>query len=124
MLACMGIALSTSAFWIMTALAAGPLHGYAIMRDTREASEGAVNLKATTLYASLERLERDQLVAVVGEEIVDGRARRSYRLTEAGTDALTAAAAELESRVRAARSRLAASRTTPARAAGMAASAW
>lgn len=117
----MSTALSTSAFWILTALAPGPLHGYAIMRDTHEASEGAVNLKATTLYASLERLERDGLIEIVGDDIVDGRARRSYQLTSHGTEALENEAAVLESRARAARVRLATPRVV---APGMTAAAW
>lgn len=106
--------LSESAFWILTALAPAPLHGYAIMRDAREASGGAVNLKATTLYASLERLERAHLVEAVGEEVVDGRARRSYRLTEHGGAALAAEVASLEARAHAARTRLAGLRIAPA----------
>lgn len=117
----MSIALSTSAFWILTALAPGPLHGYAIMRDTREASDGAVNLKATTLYASLERLERDRLIEVVSEEIIDGRARRSYQLTAHGTETLENEVAALESRAHAARARLATPRVATA---GMTAAAW
>ena len=72
--------LSESAFWILTALAPAPLHGYAIMRDAREASGGAVNLKATTLYASLERLERALLVEAIGEEVVDGQLVFDYQL--------------------------------------------
>lgn len=117
----MSTVLSTSAFWILTALARGPLHGYAIMRDTREASEGVVNLKATTLYASLERLEREQLIEAVGDEIIDGRARRSYQLTSHGTEALENEVAVLESRARAARVRLATPRIAMA---GMTAAAW
>ena len=106
--------LSESAFWILTALAPAPLHGYAIMRDAREASGGAVNLKATTLYASHERLERALLVEAIGEEVVDGRARRSYRLTERGGAALVEEVAVLEARARAARTRLAGLRIAPA----------
>ena len=110
----MSHALSESAFWILTALAPGPLHGYAIMRATGEASDGRVALKATTLYASLERLERDRLVEIASEEVVDGRARRSYRLTEHGGAVLAREVAELEARARAARARLASARIAPA----------
>ncbi|MCB1298193.1 MAG: helix-turn-helix transcriptional regulator [Microthrixaceae bacterium] len=102
--------LSESAFWILTALAPEPLHGYAIMRAAGEASDGRVSLKATTLYASLDRLERDHLVEIAREEVVDGRARRTYRLTEHGGAALAREVAELEARARAARSRLASTR--------------
>ena len=73
-----------------------------------------MNLKATTLYASLERLERALLVEAIGEEVVDGRARRSYRLTERGGAALVEEVAVLEARARAARTRLAGLRIAPA----------
>ena len=102
--------LSESAFWILTALAPEPLHGYAIMRDAGEASDGRVSLKATTLYASLDRLERDHLVEIAREEVVDGLARRTYRRTEHRGAARAREVGELEARARAARSRLASTR--------------
>lgn len=99
--------LGEAAFWILTALAGGRRHGYAIVQDAAIASDGAVRLKATTLYAVLERLEADRLVEQDGEEIVDGRTRRYYRLTDAGAGHLQTDADLLESRVRVARSNLA-----------------
>lgn len=96
-------------FWILTALATGRQHGYAILRDVERLSGGSAKLRATTLYAALERLEREERIRKAGEEIVDGRARRYYELTPIGhfdlraeTDALAAraqvAAAALSSR--------------------------
>lgn len=100
--------LGTAAFWIMTALADGRRHGYGILREVAAASDGAATLRATTLYAALDRLDRDGLVAADGEEIVDGRARRYFVLTEAGAVRLDREVVALEARVRRARARLAA----------------
>ena len=71
-------------FLILTALAAGPQHGYGIMTDVAQISEGRVRLRAGTLYAALNRLDTDRLVEVDREEIVDARLRRYYRLTPEG----------------------------------------
>lgn len=71
-------------FWILTALAAGRQHGYAIMRDVERLSGGSAKLRATTLYAALERLEREERIRKAGEEILDGRARRYYELAPMG----------------------------------------
>ena len=97
--------LPQPAFWILTVLAAGRRHGYEIMREASEASEGRVELKVTTLYAALERLEREGLIVADGEEVVNGRARRYYRITDAGSGRLAEEVEVLERSVRAARER-------------------
>jgi DNA-binding PadR family transcriptional regulator len=71
-------------FLILTALAAGSQHGYGIMTDVAQISEGRVRLRAGTLYAALNRLDTDRLVEVDREEVVDARLRRYYRLTPEG----------------------------------------
>ncbi|MEO3876176.1 helix-turn-helix transcriptional regulator [Nonomuraea sp. B12E4] len=71
-------------FLILTALAAGPQHGYGIITDVLEISGGRVRLRAGTLYAALDRLQGEQLIESDREEVVDGRARRYYRLTAEG----------------------------------------
>lgn len=94
-------------FWVLTALVATSKHGYGILRDVEllSASGGSrtVSLKVPTLYAALDRLERAGLIDVDREEVVNGRARRYYRLTESGAMALAEEAAHLEGRVHAAR---------------------
>jgi DNA-binding PadR family transcriptional regulator len=75
-------------FLILTALAQEPLHGYVLLRRVEELSDGRVRLRAGTLYAALERLVGEGLVAVDGEEVVEGRLRRYYVLTEIGQHAL------------------------------------
>ena len=59
-------------------------HGYGIMTDVARISDGRVQLRAGTLYAALDRLRTDELVEVDREEIVEGRLRRYYRLSEDG----------------------------------------
>jgi len=75
-------------FLILTALAAGAQHGYGIMTDVARISDGRVRLRAGTLYAALDRLKADGLVTSDKEEIVDGRLRRYYRITDEGTQQL------------------------------------
>jgi len=93
-------------FLILTALAAGMQHGYGIITDVSRISEGRVRLRAGTLYAALDRLRADELIEVDHEEIVDGRLRRYYTLSEEGSRQLAAEAARLQANVTAAFSRL------------------
>lgn len=88
----MSAPLTTSAFWILTVLASGRRHGYDILSETRAASDGRVSLKVATLYAALERLESEGSVKADGDEIVNGRARRYYVLTDVGASRLDAEA--------------------------------
>ncbi|MBB5801348.1 DNA-binding PadR family transcriptional regulator [Saccharothrix ecbatanensis] len=90
-------ALREPTFLILTALAEEPRHGYGILRDVEQISGGRVRLRAGTLYTALDRLTSDEWVAVDREEVVDGRLRRYYRLTDPGAARL---AEEIE-RVRA-----------------------
>ena len=91
---------------ILTALANGSQHGYGIIADVREISGGQVRLRPGTLYTALDRLRADELIGVDREEVVDGRLRRYYRLTPAGTGRLAAEAARLHAHAAAALTRL------------------
>ena len=94
-------------FLILTALADRAQHGYGIMRDAERISDGRVRLRAGTLYAALDRLQADGLVAADREEVVDGRLRRYYRLTGDGAVQLAAEVDRLRKRAEAAATRLA-----------------
>ena len=100
------MSMSRQAFWILAVLAGGRRHGYQIMREAALSSEGLVTLKPTTLYAALERLERDGAIQQDGQEIVDGRVRRYYRITEDGKRLLGAETTVLERSARTARANL------------------
>ena len=91
---------------ILTALASGSQHGYGIITDVQEISGGRIRLRPGTLYTALDRLREDELIGVDREEVVDGRLRRYYRLTPAGTKRLAAEAARLQANAHAAMRRL------------------
>ena len=99
-------AMQEATFLILTALADGSQHGYGIIADVREISGGRVRLRPGTLYTALDRLRADELIVVDREEIVDGRLRRYYRLTPAGTKRLGAEAARLQAHAAVALTRL------------------
>jgi DNA-binding PadR family transcriptional regulator len=68
---------------ILSSLASGPKHGYAIMTDIE--TFAGVNLGPGTLYTAITRLVEKKLIAPVSSS---GR-QRPYRLTSEGADALT-----------------------------------
>jgi DNA-binding PadR family transcriptional regulator len=72
---------------LLAVLEAGPLHGYAISEALRTRSGGAFDLPTGTLYPALQRLELAGLISGSWSE-VNGRRRRTYRLTTRGTAAL------------------------------------
>lgn len=80
--------LGESSFLVLTALASGPQHGYAVLEDIARITDGRVKMRAGTLYAALDRLRIDGLIAVDREEIVQSRLRRYYRLTGVGEQRL------------------------------------
>jgi PadR family transcriptional regulator, regulatory protein PadR len=79
-------------YFVLAALLAGPLHGYAIIKQAEEMSDGRVRLATGTLYTALDRLTAEGYVRLVSEELVAGRVRRSYGLTADGSAALRAEA--------------------------------
>ncbi|SNQ47737.1 putative transcriptional regulator [Frankia canadensis] len=93
-------------FLVLAALADGAKHGYALIHDIAAISEGRVTLRAGTLYAALDRLTGEGLVRPSGEEVVDGRLRRYYDLTDTGADVLAAQVDRLRSNAAAAERRL------------------
>jgi DNA-binding PadR family transcriptional regulator len=99
-------AMQETTFLILTALAQGPQHGYAIIQDVGRISGQRVTLRAGTLYGALERLDADGLIAVDREEVVDRRLRRYYRLTDEGGARLAEEAKRLQESAAAALERL------------------
>jgi PadR family transcriptional regulator len=80
--------LSEPSYFVLAALQDGPRHGYAIIKVILELSDNRLTLAVGTLYSVLDRLAREAYVVVTGEEIVNGRARRYYAITEPGRAAL------------------------------------
>ncbi|HEX2322303.1 MAG TPA: helix-turn-helix transcriptional regulator [Streptosporangiaceae bacterium] len=98
--------LQEPTFLILTALAAGPQHGYGIMTDVAEIFGDRVRLRAGTLYAALDRLSGEGSIDVDREEIVNGRLRRYYKITPSGARVLAAEAERLRANAAVATRRL------------------
>ena len=58
-------------FLILTALAAGPQHGYGIITDAERISGGVTRLQTGTLYMALDRLRSARLVEPDREEVAE-----------------------------------------------------
>jgi PadR family transcriptional regulator, regulatory protein PadR len=82
-------------YFVLASLLDGPLHGYAIIQRAEQLSGGRVRLATGTLYTALDRLATERHVELVREEIVNGRARRTYGLTSSGAGALQAEASRM-----------------------------
>jgi DNA-binding PadR family transcriptional regulator len=93
-------------FLILTALAREPLHGYAVIAEVTALSDGRMTLRPGTLYGALDRLGDDGLVTVDREEVVEGRLRRYYRLTDEGAAVLSAETERMRRNVEAATRRI------------------
>jgi DNA-binding PadR family transcriptional regulator len=98
--------MTAQAFFVLTALADAPRHGYGIVGEVAELSEGRVRLKIGSLYGVLERLAAEELIEPDREEAHDGRLRRYYRLTKHGRRALAAEAELRATTARVVRARL------------------
>ena len=83
-------------FLVLAALAGGQKHGYAIIQEVEALSGGHTVLRPGSLYTTLDRLAHEGYIEAAGEEVVEGRLRRYYRLSTQGTRLL---AAESERRV-------------------------
>jgi PadR family transcriptional regulator, regulatory protein PadR len=98
--------MTGQAFFVLTALADGPRHGYGIVGEVAELSQGRVKFKIGNLYGVLDRLAAEGLIEPDREEAHDGRLRRYYRLTQDGRHALTEEAELRAATARVVRARL------------------
>ena len=72
---------------IMLSLAGQPRHGYSILKDVEEMSDGRVLLSTGTLYGALRRLLDDGWIERF-EERESSRGRQAYRLSARGRSSL------------------------------------
>jgi PadR family transcriptional regulator, regulatory protein PadR len=89
-------ALQEPTFLILAALAEGRKHGYGLIAEAESLSDGRVSLRVATLYTALDRLRKEGLIASAGEEVIDGRLRRYYELTDDGAATLAGEIARME----------------------------
>jgi DNA-binding PadR family transcriptional regulator len=91
--------LKTNWFYILLSLSGQEQHGYGIMNDVLERTNGQIRLWPATLYGTLKRLIEEGLIEESdvrpAPELDDAR-RRYYRLTAAGKKVLDAESERLE----------------------------
>lgn len=85
-------------FFLLTALLDGPKHGYGLITEVRSLSDDRLSLQVGTLYGALDRLAKQGWVEESGTEIVAGRHRRYFTITDVGIAALETESARLLSR--------------------------
>ena len=105
--------MSSPSYFILAALLDGPLHGYGIIKQAAGLSEGRVRLAAGTLYGALDRLAEEGFIRADRQEVIEGRTRRYYRLTNHGVQALHREAARMEQAARVVTRRSGPAVTTP-----------
>lgn len=81
---------SDASFLILSSVASGPKHGYAMMEDIRTFS--GTQLEPGTLYGAIARLERQGWIEALPTE----ERRQPYRITGEGVIALREQVATLE----------------------------
>ena len=99
--------LSPATLHILLCLAGEPRHGYGIMQDVAQHSNGQYKLGPGTLYDNLQKLMDQGLVGEVRKKVAgDDPRRRYYGSTDVGRAVLEADVERLKNVVREARSRL------------------
>jgi len=89
-------ALPAASLHVVLALLGGEQHGYALMQDVEELSDGSVKMGPGTLYGTLNRLVTEGLI----EETRQDDRRRFYKLTAEGERVAAAELARLKSLVK------------------------
>jgi DNA-binding PadR family transcriptional regulator len=98
--------LPAATFHILIALAKEDRHGYAIMQDVEQRTDGALRLSAGTLYRSIQRMFDQGLIRETHdrpEPAFDDERRRYYRITPLGEAVARAEARRMAELVRMAR---------------------
>ncbi len=96
--------LSEQTYFILLSLASAPKHGYAIIKEVQDLSDGRVVLSVSTLYSTLKRLLDDGWIGLVEKpSIKSQRPRKIYELNGLGSDILRTEVQRLEGLISAAR---------------------
>src|SRR6476661_6431800 len=95
--------LTPALFHVLLSLADGEKHGYAILKEVEQRTDGAVRLSTGTLYGIVKRLLADGMIreSAAGSD----ERRTAYRLTAFGRKVALAEAERLRSLVMAAQAK-------------------
>lgn len=77
------VPMTETAFFILLCLRK-PNHGYGIVQMVEKLTEGAIKLTPGTLYGSLSKMEKDNIILFVREE----DKRKIYQITDLGLEVL------------------------------------
>lgn len=77
------VPMTETAFFILLCLRK-PNHGYGIVQMVEKLTEGAIKLTPGTLYGSLSKMEKDNIIHFVREE----DKRNIYQITDLGLEVL------------------------------------
>ncbi len=97
--------LTEQTFFILLSLAESPRHGYALLGDVEDLSEGRIRLSTGTLYGAIKRMLGLGWIHPATDPLPqkNRRERRTYELTADGRRVLAAEAKRLESLARVSR---------------------
>ena len=98
-------ALTPVVFHILLALSEEPRHGYGILKDVLEQTNGELRLGPGTVYTSLQRLMEQGWVEEIAAPAGADPRRRYYRLHRTGRAALVGEVDRMASLLRVARGR-------------------
>jgi DNA-binding PadR family transcriptional regulator len=87
--------LSEPVLLILLSLVERPRHGYSILKNVEEMSDGRVTLSTGTLYGALGRLLEEHWIERFKEE-ESSRGRQAYRLSARGRQILRAEVGRLK----------------------------
>jgi len=100
--------LPSAAFQILLSLAGEELHGYGIMRQVADQTDGGMRLGPGTLYSSIQTLLEEKFIEEVDlrkDPKLGHERRRYYRLTAAGRKLARSEAERLADLLRVARAK-------------------
>ncbi len=77
------VPMTETGFYILLCLQE-PNHGYGIVQRVEQMTDGEIRLTPGTMYGSLSKMEKDELISFVREE----EKRKIYQITELGRQVL------------------------------------
>lgn len=77
------VPMTETGFYILLCLQQ-PMHGYGIVQQVEQLTDGEIRLSPGTMYGTLSKMEKDRLIRFVREE----EKRKIYCITELGREVL------------------------------------